>query len=146
VTIVEFLTARLGEEEAAANAATPGPWKTDDPLMSDFVGSQPGKHYVADCSVGTGYRSGSIQDADHIARHDPARVLREVVAGRRVLERHRVATGDDLGVRTGSCYGCGTTGEFSDPRTRKIDDCPELRDLAAPYADHPDYDPAWTCS
>ncbi|MER5889755.1 DUF6221 family protein [Streptomyces sp. NPDC001941] len=53
--------------------------------------------------------------AQHIALHDPARTLRDIEAKRRVLTRHA-----------------------HDPWP-----CDDLRDLAAPYADHPDF-PALT--
>ncbi|GGK32137.1 hypothetical protein GCM10011583_74870 [Streptomyces camponoticapitis] len=47
----------------------------------------------------------------HVALHDPARVLREIEAKRRILARHA-----------------------RDPWP-----CHDLRDLALPYADHPDF-------
>jgi hypothetical protein len=83
-----------------------------------------------------------------IARHDPARVLAEVAAKRRVLVRHRPATGEEPGwfVYAGACLGCGREGEFADPRTRDINDCPELRDMASADSDHPDYKERWRVS
>lgn len=136
--IVEFLTARLDEDEVAAKAATPGPWKTDDPLMSDHVGSVVLKDYVASCSVRSGYRENSIQDAAHIARHDPARVLREVAARRRVMERHTAGW-----KKTGACLGCNY-GPQEDEFTEDIEKCPELCDMASVYDEHPDYKQSWS--
>ncbi|WP_332760413.1 DUF6221 family protein [Streptomyces sp. MT206] len=49
--------------------------------------------------------------AQHVALHDPARALREIEAKRRILARHA-----------------------RDPWP-----CHDLRDLASPYADHPDF-------
>jgi hypothetical protein len=49
--------------------------------------------------------------AQHVARHDPARVLREIDAKRRILARHA-----------------------RDPWP-----CDDLQDLAAPYTGHPDF-------
>ena len=69
------------------------------------------------------------QLAAHIARHDPARVLREVEAGRRILERHR----DCVQYGGGICEHAGAV----DPP------CPDLRDLLCRWADHPDYLPGW---
>jgi hypothetical protein len=74
---------------------------------------------------------GSWNDVDgcwgvHI---DPARVLAEVEAKRRVMGRHHNFQG--------WCAGCGND------LTHRISDCPELRDLAAPYADHPEYREEW---
>lgn len=41
MTVVEFLTAQLDEDEAAANAATPGPWRTDQaPHRTNVVRSE----------------------------------------------------------------------------------------------------------
>ncbi|MBP2583380.1 hypothetical protein J3A78_003858 [Streptomyces sp. PvR006] len=60
--------------------------------------------------------------ADHIVRHDPARVLAEVNAKRRIV----------------------TAYENYDNDAPELD-VPEsvLRLLALPYADHPDYRPEW---
>ncbi len=64
------------------------------------------------------------ETAEHIARHDPAAVLRQVAAERRVLERHRpveVEPDPDLPwISVVRCAHCG-----DDWR-----DCPEIRDLA----------------
>ena len=34
----------------------------------------------------------------------------------------------------------------SSPRTEDVNDCPELRDIAAIYADHEDYAPKWSAT
>jgi hypothetical protein len=79
----------------------------------------------------------SPQVARHIARHDPARVLREVEAGRRLVmaliaaERYR-AGADSLGNLAGS-YAAGEHAGLMRAA--------EFR--AAVYDDHPDYDEAW---
>jgi hypothetical protein len=62
---------------------------------------------------------------EHIARHDPARVLREVQAGRKILadyEGTRAITGDN------DEYVAGLSAALSA--------------LASAYSDHPDYDEA----
>jgi len=68
----------------------------------------------------------------HIARHDPARVLAECAAKRAILADHTPA--DDG--RCGLCSDlyCVTPWDGI---------CDVARPLAAVYADHPDYDPAW---
>jgi hypothetical protein len=152
--IAEFLAAQLAEDETAIKAMGvegAGRWWVGqrfdgslDPEGSTVfvdVRRSDGLGYI---HLGTpGMFAGPT--AIHIARHDPARVLREVAAKRRVLARHRPATGKDLGWSSyvGACFGCGTYGEFADARTPDINDCPELRDLAAPYAERPGYKPAW---
>ncbi|MEU1193973.1 DUF6221 family protein [Streptomyces sp. NPDC005859] len=68
----------------------------------------------------------------HVALHDPARVLREVEAKRRVLARHVLspATGDQE-LPWDNRDDCQYDGETWP--------CDDLLDLASPYADHPDY-------
>lgn len=84
----------------------------------------------------------SEADARHIARHGPARVLREVAAKRCTLDlhstRHTVIDGfctEDGGPCTHrgevECTLCGETG------------CTTTRLLALPYADHLDYREEW---
>lgn len=74
----------------------------------------------------------------------PARVIAEVEARRRVLGRHAIdptEVGDFLW--RNACKGCGSTGDYGDPVTQDINDCPELCDAAAVYADHADYRQEW---
>ncbi|MEU8028910.1 DUF6221 family protein [Streptomyces sp. NPDC049099] len=64
----------------------------------------------------------------HVARHDPARVLRNVEAGRALLAEHR--PGED-----GRCRTCAAaTGGSRQPAP-----CATLRLLALPFAAHPEY-------
>lgn len=63
----------------------------------------------------------------HIARHDPARVLADVEAKRRIVEEANLYLCD-------SGPGCGY-------RTKHGHNV--LRLLALPYADHPDYREEW---
>jgi hypothetical protein len=82
VTITEFLTARLDEDEAVARAASPGPWhpnaELDEVLAMDGI-------TVADGFALSGPQTRAT--TEHIARHDPARVLADVEAKRRIVER-----------------------------------------------------------
>ncbi|MEV5571683.1 DUF6221 family protein [Spirillospora sp. NPDC052269] len=74
--------------------------------------------------------------AKHVARHDPERVLREVAAKRRTLDRHsRSSTANGPKLPRGNRNHCRYDG--------KAWPCPDLLDLALPYADHPDYRPGW---
>lgn len=57
-----------------AKAATPGPWWPESPWLSDVVTS-PLLGRVADCSIGTGYRAQSLDDAKHIAMWNPSVAL-----------------------------------------------------------------------
>lgn len=123
--LVQLLRDRLDEDEQAARAAAPGPWRQDEPERRDFVRSVE-DGYVVDCS---GSRAPG-ENAAHVARHDPARVLRDIEARRSIL--------DDLaevirwGERKGPDYQDG------------VDACERtLKRLALPYADHPDYRAEW---
>ncbi|MFB6626495.1 MULTISPECIES: DUF6221 family protein [unclassified Streptomyces] len=135
--LMAFIRARLDEDEQTARAAAePESWMELDrePRPSWYV------QYWADPDVAaviadpessaypvvTTAEGMSEDDADrraaHIARHDPARVLAEVEAKRRIL----------------SAY------ENYDNDAPELD-VPEsvLRLLALPYADHPDYRKEW---
>lgn len=97
--------------------------------------------------------------AGHIVRHDPARALREVGAKRRTMARHqpveqwvghthlppehpgarRLIGVDCSTCRTGTCWDDydASCGALPWP-------CPEVRDVAAPYSEHPDFRQEWT--
>lgn len=145
--ITEFLTACVAEDATEAEAATSGPWHVDQiPHRTNVVVPHEGLDRIGtagqrmDVPIFTGQTAnrGRLQweaDAAHIARHDPARVLREVAAKRRVLARHHA--GSD-----GSCDGCGYDQEQG-PWIERLEDCPELRDMASVYADRPGYREEW---
>jgi hypothetical protein len=77
--LAAFVAARLDEDEAVARAATPAPWEFegDDPTDDEL-------YSTADDSMSTvaWTRDRQVANGQHIARHDPARVLREVEAKR----------------------------------------------------------------
>jgi Family of unknown function (DUF6221) len=90
VTIVEFLRARLADDEAAAP-----------------------------------YAISSLTDWGEFVRYDPARVLREVAAKRAIIRlalSRRGAPPEESHVVIDEMVGA----------------------LASVYADHPDFDPAWS--
>ena len=122
--VAEFLTARIGEDEAAASAVH-GWWRAH------------GERAIADVS----YAAVLIADVDpatraHILRYDPARALREVEAkrarlalfGRALTEMDRLLADDDAdkgaqGAAIGCCEAARSGVELD----------------AAVYSDHPDY-------
>lgn len=115
--LIAFLRARLDEDADLALAASPGPWHPDE--EHDEV------HAVDDIVVAEGFALSGRQlraTVDHIARHDPARVLAEVEAKRKIL----------------------TAYENYDREAPELD-VPDsvIRFLALPYADHPDYRDTW---
>ncbi|MBM4482260.1 hypothetical protein GS443_02760 [Rhodococcus hoagii] len=125
--LVEFLRARLDEDDQMAREAgkRATDWRSDgvggggEPITWDDEGGWIGEHTIV---YSEGWPEGG--EALHIARHDPARVLREVAAKRRIL---------DL---AGEISRSGA--EFAEQDYRTL-----TRSLAAVYSDHPDYQQEW---
>lgn len=118
--LVGFLRARLDEDEQVARASEQRPWlhaSTAPPSGWVYVESgRDAVHEVARVRV--------AGNAEHIARHDPARVLREVEVKRQLLEAVEEYLHDHE--------------DGPDPMSAIT-----LRLLALPYANHPDYDESW---
>jgi hypothetical protein len=168
--MVDFIEARLAEDESIASIISaggyapqvwrvkpdqPGGWREirafdrtniKDPAQAHDEGGEP-------VAVVPGSRNQHI----HIARHDPARVLREVEAKRRRLERHKpgYASGQVEYGKHHEVYRSedGKTIEVmvqdEEPREpnwcRTCDEpapCRELRNDVSVWSDHPDY-PEW---
>lgn len=82
--------------------------------------------------------------AEYIARvADPSRVLAEVAAKRAILAIHSTphTVVDAFCVEEGG--DCTHAGESRCAPCGYDDGCPTVHHLAAPYATHPDFDPAW---
>jgi len=122
--IVGFLRARLDEDEQMARAAESKEWEGTCAVLDErgaYVAVGP---YAGDMDKGS---------VAHIARWDPARVLAEVEAKRRIVELHpRVESRLMPGKFSDYCDGCHAPWP-----------CPTLQALVQPYADHLDYEPAW---
>lgn len=121
--IIEFGYARLDEEEAAANAGARRvgmPWRAEP---------QPGTSggLVID-NLGLVGSTGGRYAAEHIARNDPARVLRDIEGKRAILVEHL-----NYG---GSCRICINWPPDPYP-------CRTVRLLIARWDDHPGYDQGW---
>ncbi|WP_405461626.1 DUF6221 family protein [Streptomyces sp. NBC_00101] len=124
--LVQFLRARLDEDEAAARAA-------DDELSNVFTRIE-----VFDAEMAA--------DERHIMQHRPAQVLREVEAKRRIVDAHgpdheciSLTGSGDASVVDGKPWALWElehTGDAEQP-------CFILRCLALPHADHPAYLPEW---
>lgn len=150
MTITEFISARLDEDERVARAAAvfidtngeddedPGDaWETN----GVHVGTAIGSYHIA--TAEDSMHAHGPELAEHIARHDPARVLREIEAKRLVLgyadwarrifeeDERRESTGavvHDAGYRMGQWHGYKAV----------------LSALASAYSDHPDFQPEWS--
>ncbi|MFD0408613.1 DUF6221 family protein [Kitasatospora sp. NPDC127116] len=112
-----FLIARLDEDEQAARTALgtnevarPAEQRARWVRRGDEIWSQGRNDVIV---VGKTW----ARPGDHIARHDPARVLADVDAKRRVL---------------------ADVESFTEDGALAV-----LQLLALPYADHPDYRPEW---
>lgn len=118
VDLIAFLSARLDEDERATRSVAADYGDTWTVAGEDWVRGSNGADVISEPGAPTA----------HMARHDPARVLREIEAKRQILALH----GGDLAKQSMFCGHC----EHDTP-------CPTLRLLALPYADHPDYRDVW---
>lgn len=171
MSLVEFLLARIAEDESVARSLTstawvegiersgsPGRWRgiaahiVSDATAVDSAGIIPDDAEVL---------RGSRQAVTHAARHDPARVLAECAAKRRLIEHEtasRVLHHDTPWAEQFYAKGAhrliGQYGEViaSNPAdvealireySDAVADTPVLRIMALAYATHPDYDTEW---
>ena len=84
-------------------------------------------------------------DMAHIARHDPARVLRDVAATRTVVRLHVPVDPDEPDIadvyEPQICQTCGSGEPNEYPRPWP---CATLLAVASVWSDHPDYRQEWT--
>lgn len=132
--VAEFAKARLDEDEAVAKAATPGPWLALD-------GGVQSADNESQWPVGETDSERDRADRVHIARHDPARALREVAAKRKRLTLMIEATAE-MDKLLADEHAGDVARAMAIGRARaatvgvKID--------AEIWHDHPDYDQKWT--
>ena len=156
MNITDFLLARIAEDEKLAQAATGSSTRWES--MTEETGNGEGIYYTVE-EVGT-YdspildltrtdRTGRAQ-AEHIARHDPARVLAECAAKRAIIESHHP---HDHGGQHGDAVFCDECQWDHGDDAPRIDNqpvenfganpCRTLVALAAVYKDHPGYQQEW---
>lgn len=138
--LVEFLKARLAEDfEVARNAmhedaaVSPGEWITEH-HGSEFH-EQPDSCLIAEDRKGVYWTVASevfIRNAEHMARHDPARVLREIAAKRRIIEDYRIARSALDQTDSRGSLRAGSNAFFV-----------ACLALASVYSDHPDFSERW---
>jgi len=139
MTLTEFLTSRLAEEKAVASACqSPSPWQVSShPSASSLVDDAAGNPLIYDEG------SPSAEEAAHIARHDPARALREVAVMRAILagledeQARRLTLRDSMATEGNRSYAEGFADALGDCLYRL------RRQWAAIWSDHPDYDQGW---
>jgi hypothetical protein len=135
--LAAFLRSRLDEDEQIARAVQDGSapwdgqWVADPPhalrtrnghVLAFSTWTTDGRNLPIDLKPGT---------VNHWARHDPARVLAEVDAKRRIIKAHPWRREPDWPSGR-QCRQCATEHP-----------CNTLRLLALPEAGHPDYRPEW---
>jgi hypothetical protein len=133
MTLTEFLLARIAEDEDEAKGATLGQWERDSgwSVTAPPPEGWSGPYVIVDTKV--------RNDAWFIARFNPTRVLAECEAKRRIVER--ATGGDGCGGHPGPYMPHGDYG--TSYCFRADEDNWDLRDLAMPYTNHPDYLPEW---
>ncbi|MGW5173085.1 DUF6221 family protein [Streptomyces sp. NPDC004082] len=131
--LVKWLGQQLDKDERIAREAPHGPWQISnavDPTQACEVRIFPDLRLIAD---GLNWLA-----AEHIASHNPARVLREIDAKRDLLTLHE--PGETEYVDGDVCMVCEDT-DVNDEGP--FYPCKTLRVLALPYADQPGYREEW---
>lgn len=120
----KFLKRRLAEDEKTARAAQRGDGRWEFRDRSDDLEAYPWTVWApgSRLSAGTGF---APAEARHMAGHDPARALREVAAA-----RLRIELAEQLIAETDHPFW-----RYAGEQLLKLE--------AAPYADHPSFDPSW---
>lgn len=136
--LIEFLRTRLDEDEQTArdalhaDAVNPGVWTTEH--HNSATHSEPNRCHIAEDRSGNYWSVAHevfIPNAEHMARHDPARVLAEVDAKRRLVSMFAPKLGEDVEAELAKGNDLPWMGQQA------------LAVLALPYSDHPDYREEW---
>jgi hypothetical protein len=133
--LVTWLRAQLDEDERVAREADSGRWLPEDKGITfeyradDFHGGEAQARLVADTRA----------NQWHIANWDPARVLAEVEAKRRILDLHHVTEFESEPDHDPMGAGCAECGHFDWP-------CETIRLLALPYAGRDGWREEWRVS
>lgn len=138
--LVAFVRTCLDDDERVAREADPGPWE-----VGSTFGARDNRVYVREAgdpgidTIGTCIIAGQVanktrfrENAVHIARWDPARVLAEVEAKRRILDDHEP-------LANGACNRCGDYGGTEHQQWP----CTTIRALAQPYAGRDGWREEW---
>lgn len=156
--IVEFLEARIAEDEAVAQdaGARALEWRSSNgsvsgggkPYVDDWSEDEPLTQYDGEVTIV--YDEGWPEDveAEHIARQDPARILCEVAAKRAVVVEHKLVPAKNVWGKSTGGFGCELCDSTPDLDLGGIEiersgGCKTLRSLAVIFSDHPDFDEEW---
>lgn len=138
--LVSFLTARIDEDEAVAKKAAGlvgvgaasrryTAWSYD---REQFRVTTDGTSWIN--AKDTGDACG-----EHIARHDPARVLAEIAAKRAIIQDYLLVTANNAIERASGGDEVAALARDLIVKSLRM----ALRRLASVWSEHPDYDPAW---
>ncbi|MFC3986475.1 DUF6221 family protein [Streptosporangium jomthongense] len=147
--LIAFIRARLDEDEELASTASPAPWSAnaehDEVLAADGI-------TVADGFALSGRQLRAT--VNHIVRHDPARVLADVEADRKLLARYAEAVKEQeealAAFRVARDEWESSSEEYADAYKdwsaallREGAFLTVIKDRVARFPDHPDYRPEW---
>lgn len=131
--LVAFLRARLDEDQAAVEVVlgvnVVAALRQGKPAPR-WIPSPEGDAGIWDTNGTPRVKFAWARERDHIIRHDPARVLDEVDAKRRILRAHEKWC-------EGRCEAKFPEGGFDAAHYWSI------KSLAAAYSAHPDYEETW---
>ena len=157
MTLTEFLLARIAEDEVVARAAFSEGRLNGRPREDDgrwHAGNHDSDAERVDGIGITIYDEGghNAEQAQHIARHDPARVLADCEAKRRIVERLRTHQRESYfeAAALGTLVIQPDGGVKPAPLPERTTLAGEriglefaVRALALPYADHPEFRSEW---
>ncbi|MGW4560091.1 DUF6221 family protein [Streptomyces sp. NPDC004365] len=135
--LVRWLGKQLDEDERIARAASLGPWVESG--IGEYGWSV--SFGRANAGVETEDSEQGRADAEHIAEHDPARVLREIDVKRQLLVAHAPRKPNGRPNMEAHCQSCTTAQAWDDAVAES--NCLTLRLLAVPYAGRPGYREEW---
>lgn len=145
MTITEFLTARLDEDEAETWVIVPYDCAPGCCAPEGWVGHQ--CQWCDSMPVYGGTRDAIVEIAQEHAEtvHQRSRVLAEVEAKRAIVALHAPKDRRPWGIGNGwqECVVCFDPSTEAGEYTWETWPCPTLRALVQSYADHPDCDEAW---
>lgn len=136
--LAQFLLDRITEDEQAATAvSTRPPWTVGEDYKTWIIWS---KDHGALCM--------NIweEDANHVVRWNPDRVVAEIAAKRRIIALHESIEGDPYGeIKDRLVFWCAQCDHDRDyvGIPHEEDGCATLRLLAEPYKSHPGFDASW---
>jgi hypothetical protein len=135
VSPTAFLNARLDEEEAAVKG--PPGWRLEHWSAVRYAEKASGRDWRVDAEPRCIVDSVAKDDAEHIARYDPARVLREIEADRKLIAAYVAARADVPPVDDWYEVADGVKIGLADGLEAAV----KIR--AERFGDHPDYQPGW---